>query len=296
LVIAPEQGGTGFQYGNMDGDEIASNLRVAFEITKAAKGAANSGSISLYNISQERRTGLIRNSQVTLKAGYQGMVRTLMVGRVLTATSKRAGADIVTTLELLDALVGNTYATIDHSFPAKTKLYEILQAIAEAMHLQDKTVVSGVVMGIPDVEFGRGYVAHGACRDVLEDLLLPIGLEASIQNGQLNILPRGSHVKREAIVLSAETGLLGIPSVALTSVDFEALLDPLLEPGQLVKLETANKKTSGFFKIRSCVMSGDTHDTKWSAACKGVQSPEVITAGVGEGFKFGKAVVQGALK
>lgn len=292
LTIAPNEGGIGFQYGNLDGDETASNIRVQFEISKAAQGAANTGSVTLYNIRQERRTAIVRGTQVKLVAGYQGIPRTLMLGQVLTATSKRSGPDIITTLELLDGLKGNTYATIDMAFAADTHLYEILQAIAEKMNVEPGTVV-----GIPDVTFGRGYTAQGSCKDVLEDLLLPIGLEASIQNGELNILPRGNSLQRDAIVLSPSTGLLGIPSVALTSVDFEALLDPLLIPGQLVKLETANDKTSGFFKIRSCTMSGDTHDAKWSVACKGVVTAEkVVALKPAVGFKYGAAVLQGALK
>ena len=154
----------------------------------------------------------------------------------------------------------------------------------------------GVVVGIPDKRFARGYTVHGLCRNSLETLLKPYGLEASINNGKLNILPKSGSLGTSAIVLSPQTGLLGIPSVALTAVEFEALLNPRLVPGQIVKLVTANTNTSGYFKIRSCKMAGDTHDAKWTVTCQAVRSVGVVKElAPAQGFAYDQAVVPGLI-
>lgn len=289
LTIGPKEGGQSFQYGNTIANTAA--LRIAFDVTKIAVGAANKGTVTLYNVSQDTRTALVRGYQVILEAGYQGLTERLLAGTVFKATTKREGPDIITTLDVIDGLKSLLYATFDRSYPKGTTLAKILADIAKAMDAQP-----GTVLGIPAKTFARGYHVHGLCRDALETLLKPYSLEASINNGKLNIIPRRASLGTTAIVLSPQTGLLGIPSVAQTAIEFEALLNPKLVPGQLVRLETANPNTSGFFKIRSCKMHGDTHAANWTVSCQGVRATNVRAAlSPAQGFDYGQAVVPGLI-
>lgn len=289
LAIGPARGGQGFVYGNTV--TATSALRIAFEVEKIAVGAANKGTVELYNVSQATRTAIVRGYQVVLDAGYQGLMQRLLVGTVLKATTKRQGPDIVTTLDVIDGLKSLYYSTLDKTYPKGTTLAAILADVAQAMDAQP-----GVVVGLPDKRFARGFHVHGLCRDTLDILCKPHGLEATINNGKLNILPKSGSLGTAAVVLSPQSGLLGIPSVALTAVEFDALLNPRLVPGQLVKLVTANVNTSGFFKIRSCKMAGDTHDAKWVVSCQAVRAPGVQRElAPAQGFAYDQAVVPGLI-
>ena len=289
LTLGPASGGDGYTYGNTV--NATSALRIAFEVDKAAVGAANKGTVDLFNVSQATRTALVRGYQVILDAGYQGLMERLLTGTILKATTRREGPDIVTTLDVIDGLKSCLYAVFDRTYPKNTRLAKILSDIAQAMDVKP-----GLVVGLPDKPFPRGFTVHGLCKETLETLLKPHGLEASVQNGKLNILPRGASLGSSAVVLSPQTGLLGIPSVALTAVEFEALLNPKLVPGQLVKLVTANPNTSGYFKIRSCKMSGDTHDAKWTVAAQAVRASNVVgELAPAQGFDYGQAVVEGLI-
>lgn len=289
LTLGPEHGGDGFRFGNLQGNQSA--LRIGFEVDKIAQGAANKGTVTLYNVNQAARTALVRGFRVVLEAGYLGLTERLLYGTVLKATSKREGPNIVTTLDVIDGLRAIMFAKLDKVWPPGTPLSQILQDIAEAMD-----VAPGVAVGIPNKVFARGHTCWGLCSEELTNLLEPYSIEWSVQNGKLNILPKGTDLGTAAIVINAQTGLLGIPSKNHMTTDFEALLNPKLVPGQLVQLQTKNVNTSGIFKIRSCKMIGDTHDQKWSVACQAVKIPQraqVLSAA--QGFQYGQAVVPGLL-
>jgi len=288
LKVGPATGGQGLRFGNTVQSPTA--LHVAFDITKIAQGAANKGTITLFNVNQKLRTSLVRGYQVSLSAGYLGLMGVLISGTVFKATSQRQGPDIVTTLDVIDGLKALLYSPFDRSYPKGTALATVLSDVAKAMD-----VLPGTVMGLPDKKFGRGFVAHGLCRDILETLLTPYGLESQVSNGKLNILPKSATLGTAAIVLTPRSGLLGVPSVAQTSVSFEAMLNPRLVPGQMVQLITANTNTSGYFKIRSCKMAGDTHGDKWAVACEGVRTTTVAAQGVAQGFAYDQAVLPGLI-
>lgn len=288
LKVGPATGGAGLRFGNTL--QSPSALHLTFEITKIAQGAANKGTLTLYNINQKLRTSIVRGHQVSLSAGYMGLMGVLINGTVFKATSQRQGPDITTTLDLIDGLKALLYSPFDRPYPKGTHIAKVLEDVAQAMD-----VLPGTVMGLPNKRFGRGFVAHGLCRDILETLLKPYGLEAQVNNGKLNILPKSATLGTAAIVLSPKSGLLGVPSVAQTSVSFEAMLNPRLVPGQMVQLVTANPNTSGYFKIRSCKMTGDTHGDKWSVACEGVRTTTVAATGVAHGFAYDQAIIEGLI-
>lgn len=287
LTLGPQAGGQGLQYGNIAGTTSA--LRISFNIDKPAVGCPNKGTVTLYNLSQSNRTALVQGYRLTLDAGYQGMVERVLFGKVWKVTTKREGPDIATTLEVIDGLESLMYAVLDRPYPPGTTLAQVLADVAKAMQ-----ALPGVVLGLPAKTFPRGLTVHGLCRDTLRRLLQPLGLEASLSNGRLNILPKHAHLGSAAIVLSPRTGLLGVPNVSFTSTDFTALLNPKLVPGQLVQLVTANTNTSGFFKIRSAKLQGDTHAGNWQVSCQGVQLANALQdLKPARGFEYGQAVVPG---
>lgn len=284
VEVARPEGGVAYTFGNKSGGGAA--LRIAFEIKKVAPGSANTGTLTLYNLNEDLRTLLRPGAHLRLWAGYRNFTELLFSGTAFQVATKRQGPDITTTIELLDGLDALLYASIDKNYPPNTSLATILEDIAEAMNVDP-----GVAYDIPNVQYPRGHSISGSCRDMLEMLLKPLGYEASVQNEKLNILKVGSPTTGTFIEVSSKTGLIGIPSKSLVAVEFEALLNPLLVPGTYVHLITKNANTTGMYTVRSCVMAGDSHDTKWSVTCEAVIANEIgKTLQVAKGFKYNTAV------
>lgn len=276
-------------YGNISGQ--ASAVRVQMEVVKGASDSPNKAKVSLYNVGLSVREAVGRGWLIRCTAGYAGLVETLFIGVVGKATSRRDGPDIVTELECADgeqALLGSTFSK---SYPPGTKLPQILQDVATAMDVDP-----GIALGIPNTVYRRGITVHGACRDILKKLLRKEGVEFSVQNGRLNVIPMRLHNGRTAIVVSAATGLINVPSISGTDITFESLLNPKLVPGQLVQVVSKNRAINGFAKIRSIKVEADSHDARWAVTCvcNKVLAP-IQAVSAAQGFAYGQVAVDGVV-
>lgn len=273
-----------------------SPLRVRFDIDKNMCGSSNKSKIEIFNLSTESRQAIKKGYLLQLQAGYNGLVENLFVGNVITPTSTRNGADIITSLECGDGESSIIFAKLDKSYPAGVTLATILSDIAKAMGTTTSSnpagVSAGIALGIPNVTYNKGFVAHGSCKDTLDKLVKPVGLEWTVQNGNLNIIPISLFDGKTAVLLSSETGMIGVPSQNQFFTQFTSLLNPKLVPGALVQLKSENTSLNGFYKIRRAHYEGDSHDTKWQVSCEAITQSNVVQNQLpAKGFDYTTAVV-----
>lgn len=296
IALANNTGGLAAQYSNMGKDP--SPLRVSFDIEKNIKSSPNKGSFSIYNMGPATRGSIAKGTLVTFSAGYGELVSNLFLGVVQRVTTEKSGADVVTKLECGDGEPALSKVTINRNFPpgGTTTLASIFQACAEAMSIttpaNPQGLNAGIALGIPVVAFPRGYAAHGKVRDVMNSLCKPHKLEWSVQNGALDIIPRDAHAGNEAVVLTASTGLIGIPSLNDKTLTFSVLLNPLIAPNRLVVVQSLDdNRVNGFYKISSAKYEGDSHDAKWQADCEAVALPNAQqqSLAAATGFNYGTA-------
>lgn len=267
LSIGPKNSaGSSIAYGNTQASKSA--LRIAFDIAKSSVGTPNTAKVTIYNMAKDNRNVLGKDYLLELRAGYNNLVETLFVGNVTKAVSERNGADIVTVLDVADGEAAISFAFVNKSYGGPVTLVQILKDVARAMSLATPLspdgISAGIVHGIPDVTYARGYTAHGPCRDVLTALLKPQGLEWSVQNAALNIIPIDASSTVEAEIISAKTGMIGLPTLNDETIQFTSLLNPKLAPGTLVSIESDIADINRICRIRDCKIEGDTHDTKWN--------------------------------
>lgn len=274
------------QYANFaingpDGKPVpASPIRVAFELEKNNLGTMNKAKFEVYNLSQQARNSIEQGNVVQFQAGYKGLVQTLFVGNIHPKgiKSERKGADIVLTFEAGDGESAITSSILHNAYPPGTTLAQILGDIGKAMNLTTASnpdgVSAGVSVGIPNVVYGKGISVDGACKDTLNKLLTPLNLSWSIQNLALTIVPRDAYNGSTAIVVSKETGMIGVPSKN-PYLTFTSLLNPNLVPNALVQIISDNKSLRGYYKINKGKYEGDTHDNKWQVQCECVAMPGV---------------------
>lgn len=294
LNIGPPGQSSALQYGTV-GDKPAP-LRIRFDIDKNSIGSSNKAKIELFNLTTQTRQAIKKGYVIQFQAGYNSLIDTLFIGNVINTKSDREGPDIITSLECGDGESAITYAVLDKSYPAGTTLIQILQDTAKAMSLGNPTnpvgINSGIAVGIPNLVYNKGFLAHGPCKDTLEKLLIPQGLEWSIQNGNLNIIPITNYTGQSAIVVSSATGMIGVPSKNEFFLVFDHLLNPKLVPGALIQMVSTNVALNGFNKIKRSHFVGDSRDQKWQISCEATSMPNITqNLALAQGFNYSPAAV-----
>lgn len=152
-----------------------------------------------------------------------------------------------------------------------------------------------------------GYSLTGNARQKLDEIGLAYKIEWSIDNGKLNIQDEGNVVsnnKARTFVISPDTGLIDIPyfknnEVTVTlakpiktakidkttgkkktsikkteklkyvGVEFMALLNPFLRPGDLVKIECEQTKEfiDKYYQVRNIEYYGELRANPWYIKC-----------------------------
>ena len=282
LVAIGQQGQPGNAYDK---------LRVVFDIDKNLFSSPNKSKIGVYNLTLTQRRGIsIANPAtgqlgdiVRLDAGYQDLVETLYIGDIARAKSERKGADIITTFECGDSEKQLIYSHFEQSYPPGTTLVRIITDCAKALGVN-----IGTILGVPTKTYNSGVSFSGSVKGTLDKILAFQALEWSVQNGTLNIIPTTAHLGTEAVLISKETGMIGVPSQGEEFLQFTSLLNPKLVPGALVFLET--QTVNGSFKIRRSHFEGDSHGQKWQVECEATPIFAAQSLPANRGLTFGSAV------
>lgn len=281
LVVGPKVTGVASNVEPPDG-RLFKN-RIQFSIEKTSTPNPNKSKISLYNISQESRNFLEQSDLVLfLKAGFNNELSNIFIGDILRREAGRNGPDITYTLECGDAEKILTRAHIDIGLGPGATNVQLFELAAQKLGL-----TLGVKKGIVEVVFKNGFSFSGLAADLLTEQTKNIGLEWSVQDGELRIMPLNEDDGEEAVVISKETGLIGFPTKTPDGVKFTSLLNPKLRPGKAVKLETRQFQgqtgpnanilaatslidSGAIVKVRTATFSGDTREGSFTTDVEAV--------------------------
>lgn len=278
---------------------LIKDLRIAFSIEKTATETLNNSTIDIYNLNPDSRA-LVEtpNNAIILRAGYAqdlGPV-TIFVGIVRRCLTVQEGPDNVTRLELDDGLIAYRDSKFSTSFAPGSSGKMVLANIASRFNLPVRPLPD-----MPDKQYPNGFSFVGKTREAMKKACNYLGLEYSIQNQEIQILKKGGTVKRTAIVLSADSGMIGVPQLEAKTMSekaaaqrgistndagviktrkestsgaikdrlqvqgykVESLLQPTIEPGGIVQVKS--KGIDGeFFRVERVQHTGDTHADDWT--------------------------------
>ncbi|AMG47414.1 phage protein [Achromobacter ruhlandii] len=271
---------------NQKGVEIVQPIRITFDVRKDTEEEPNDHTIRVYNLAAATRRALEEPGlRCVLYAGYAGEGGPLLMasGSVVFAYTKFEQPDVVTELIVKDGYTEVRDTAISIGLGPGAQASAIIRDIARQMGLP-------LVMAddVPDRRWQQGFSFYGAARTALHKVTQGTGLEWSIQNQQLQVVQRRGTTRRQAVVLAADTGLLGFPertreaarekakvkdqtsgdNVNLVSAQqqrdgwrVQSLLLPTLNPGDLVKLES--KSVEAFLRVEGLQHSGDSAGGNW---------------------------------
>lgn len=242
-------------------------FRISWDIEKTSESNPNTCKVKIWNLNETSRSALEQKGVVMiLEVGYNSIpervggriVRDqikeiLFSGDIKKVSTVKNGPDRITTLEGGDGEVALQDKNINKSFGPNTPITSVFNQLIDKLG-----VAKGTVKGIKDESFQNGLALTGLVKDQLDTLTKKQDLEWSIQDNEVQILPKDTSIDGLAIQLTAETGLVGTPIKREEGLEFTALLNPQIRPGR--KVEIISRDIDGIFIVKKAKYKGDNRE------------------------------------
>lgn len=240
-----------------------SPLRCSFTVKKTDAQTPNEAEFSIYNISKETSHKLKKSfTKIIFSAGYQSNFGLIFSGNIISFEQSKEGPDLVLKIKAGDGDEAYNYTVINKTLAAGATPDQIIKEASGAMG-----VPIGYKSELRQDALPRGKVMYGAPHSVLREQSANQKCTWSIQDGELLILKRTEVKKGTAILLSADSGLLGLPSKNEDGVAATCLLNPQLKIGSVVELKSVYMDDlNGQYRLISIEHKGDTNSSEWSSS------------------------------
>jgi len=260
----------GRSYRIVLGTTEITGLACEFTVAKSLKAEPNTCTVKVYNLASETREAISSPKKVSvlIEAGYGDRISQIFKGELRSATSEVDGSDIVTTLTSGDGEKAIQKARLNIPVGPKTPAGDVLKKVAAALAKE------GIGLGNINAAVAklgtRGFalfpvstVVSGKASQIMTDLCRSAGLEWSIQDQRLQIFDLGKSLDDRPLILSADSGLIGSPSVDADGiVNATVLMIPEVRPGQRVVFDSRFVK--GVYRIKHAEYNGDTFGDDWT--------------------------------
>ena len=250
-------------------DDRAFAVRIGLDIEKKISNTANKAKITLYNLSESSRSFVEEaGRKVVVEAGYNNLSGVIFKGTIIgSPTHSKNGPDIITTLEAGDAYPEIKNSKVNISLGKNGSLSDVFDVAKKAMNLG-----VGAFKGFTDKKLDKGFSFSGMASDVMDMLGKEMGLDWGVRDNELMVLPRTYDTGEEAVVLSASTGMIGMPTKTADGFSAISLLNPLLNVGKKIILRSKTLVLDGEFVITSLKFTGDSSEGPWQAVVEGVKN------------------------
>lgn len=250
---------------------------VSFDIQKDLTGKPNTCDVKIWNLSADHRAELSAKAAkktsdgkpagvlVRVDAGYKNQTARIFQGQVRHLYHQREGSDVVTFVETGDGEYYVSRSKIFKAWGPGSPVETVIRDVARALGVGDGNLINairGAALTAYGSTFTQGVAVNGKAFKELNRLTRSAGLEWSIQDGTLQVLGSGKSLDKEAVVVSADTGMVGSPTIDQKGVvSVKTLLITDIFPGRKIKLEAA--ELQGFFRVEKAKYSGDTFGAEW---------------------------------
>lgn len=272
LVVGPlkefEAAPSGANAVKIRGDGSFAGLRIQFAVKKSLVQLPNQTQVKIYNLSKELRAAIQKSlTRVQVYVGYENTGLSLLSqGGVLSSVSERSGADIVTTVTILDGYSATSQAITNMTASGSQPVSSLISDLAKQL--------PGVTVGEINVQGdvgGKGRSISSPTSAALDDLSTEYGFSWSIQDGVFQAIDDSGYGSGTGVVLGSPSKnlisaapVLSGPNQMQTGVKIKAIIDPSVKVGYPVKLNSSiNPDLNGIYKAHTIAYSGDTHADTW---------------------------------
>ena len=236
---------------------VLEDIHLVFRVEKTLGSEPNWCEVAARNLSENTRSSIRAEDTLILEAGYES-TELLFKGEVTSVKTSQQGPDRVTRIECGDGVkpIKEARLTQGKSFGKNTSARAVLDFLAQALGVGVGEIRYGTAPTFP-----HGYAVTGLVKRNLDRLAKRLGTIWSVQDGELQMLPPKTPLDELAVILAAETGLVGSPTKTEQGVDARLLLSPKVRPGRLVRVDAEYVK--GDFISSRVVHRGDTRGAEW---------------------------------
>ena len=238
-------------------------LTLEFRVERTIFASANTGRFTVYNLGESTRNKIFHDRYdvnvyrgVILQAGYadQDPLPIIFQGNVQVAYSNRSHADWQTVINSFDGGVGITSSQTAQSFPAGMETRDILgNLMGDLLHVKKGAI--GNFTGTSD----RGVAVAGNTWSMISEIAKNNGGFAFIDNEKAHVLKANEYISgipNPSPIITGQTGLLRAQMQFKNRVDVDIMFDPLRAIGQLVTLQSDEKKNNGDYIIKGIAHGG----------------------------------------
>lgn len=260
-----------------------SDFHFRFQVLAADSETPNTAVIRIYNLADVTvRKMTAEYTRVILQAGYDAAFGVIFDG---TIKQYRVGKENTTDkyLDILaaDADLAYNFGVVNATLAAGTTPVDRAKATAEAMGLSIGQIDAKILETSGIIPQPRGKVLWGMGRAHMRNIADTLRATWNINGGKVNITGLQGYLPGEAVVLSAATGMIGIPEQTDQGVKVRTLLNPRLRLGGLVQIDNAlvnqikqaDLRADGTFTERK-LPQGQINYNSWG---KGVSFPANVT-------------------
>ena len=265
-----------------------SALRFTFATRRGDTQTPNTLHVRIYNVSANTVTKVMKEfTRIVLQAGYEGNYGLIFDGTIKQVRRLRESpTDTVLDITAADGDSAYNFAVVNKTFAAGSTMTDHLNEYASVMF--GHGVTQGPVAAMPATAFPRGKVMFGLARDYLRCTARTAGMDWSIQDGQLQIVPQTAYIEGDVPQINAASGMIGLPVQTIGGIEVKMLLNPNIKIGHLIQLnndsiqryehqlslqgevlgrnvETVQAKINGdgFYKVMMAQHEGDTRGNDW---------------------------------
>lgn len=248
---------------------VLDGLRFAFKVERTLRARPGKATVQVWNLTAANRAQLdaLDGVGVTLNAGYTATgTAVIFSGTLRRVSHERAdGNTWITKVEGEDGGRERRTARTLRSFRPGTPLRTVFLALVDDFGVgtgnTNQATASATLAALGNTVV-TGTTLRGSAARELDRICNAAGLEWSIQNGALQILPIGTALAGQAVVLSPTSGLIGSPSREQRGrVKFRSLLNPEIVPGKQVQIQS--RVVTATVRVEKCSWSGDTEGQDW---------------------------------
>lgn len=248
---------------------IKNPFKIAFSCDESIKSSGNQMRLQLWGLGRENRISLVKDEDdkehvgIELMVGYREKMPLLFKGSLMKGSFERQGADFINTLDCTDGGSDIQYAYTSACVGSKSEA--IRTCLGSYQNVETGTVTAQQELIRPQVLVGNS--------SILVKKMIPPEQDFFITNEQAFILGRNEVRKGYAPLVSAKTGLIGIPQSAGKELEFDTMMNPTLELGAMMVLNSVqNPKLNGVYKIIAMTTVGESHGESWFQHVKAVRA------------------------
>ncbi|MEH5098990.1 hypothetical protein PO486_13980 [Atlantibacter hermannii] len=247
---------------------MLSDFKVTFQIEWADTRWPRVANVKIYNLSRETTNKILGQefSKIRIIAGYDGLAQAVDASQVGIARDVPAdkagqtggqnyglifdgdirftitGKDNVTDSWVLIQAISDheafLYANTVTTLAAGYTVADLLAANMQGFNAFG--VTPGIIGDMPNTVFPRGRVVFKSSRDVMDNIAKQCNATWQLVDGQVQMVPEDKYI-HEAIVLSADTGLIGMPQQTMgAGVNVRCLINPNIRINGLIQLDQAS--------------------------------------------------------